>query len=234
MIEAITVYRAQTWTDMQDLIGLSPKSLKRVLAELFAAEAINKGSDDRYWVRKDLYHSYNDYIDELEEYREFRPASISEDEQKHLVRRIDEWKQFRGLSSSLQPGHFFLEGPNLYDLSLDLIQRAIKEVLVANPYVDQCDLSDKLREVVAPEKTIILVTRQPDDKSAEYRKRKEDYHKTLRESGVKLTYNSRVRAKLIVLDRSVAVVSSMNLNSSSTGGSSWEAGMSQRKTPWWR
>jgi hypothetical protein len=85
---------------MQDLIGLSPKSLKRVLAELFAAEAINKGSDDRYWVRKDLYHSYNDYIDELEEYREFRPASISEDEQKHLVRRIDEWKQFRGLSSS--------------------------------------------------------------------------------------------------------------------------------------
>jgi phosphatidylserine/phosphatidylglycerophosphate/cardiolipin synthase-like enzyme len=123
---------------------------------------------------------------------------------------------------AIQRSIFFV---NLYDLSLDLIQRAIKEVLVANPYVDQCDLSDKLREVVAPEKTIILVTRQLDDKSAEYRKRKEDYHKTLRESGVKLTYNSRVRAKLIVLDRSVAVVSSMNLNSSSTGGSSWEAGI---------
>ena len=43
--------------------------------------------------------------------------------------------------------------------------------------------------------------------------------------GVKVAYNKRVHAKLIVLDRSVAIVSSMNMNSSSTGGLSWEAGI---------
>ena len=207
------------------LTGLSPKSLKRVLAEMFDAEVLRKGDDGLYWVSKGLYHDYVDFFARQESEVKSAPVRISEDEQKGLVSRIDEWREFKGLDFSLKPEHFFLEGNNLYDLFIDLIRKAKKEVLVANPFVDQCDLSDKLRDVVSPGKDVILVTRRPDDKNVEYRKRKDEYHQTLKKSGVKVAYNKRVHAKLIVLDRAVAIVSSMNMNSSSTGGSSWEAGI---------
>jgi phosphatidylserine/phosphatidylglycerophosphate/cardiolipin synthase-like enzyme len=225
VIRAIAIDRAQTWAEIRDLTGLSPKSLNRVLAEMFDAEVLEKDREGEYWVTKELYREYVDFFAEQEAEVKSAPVRISEDEQKDLVSRIDEWREFKGLDFSLKPEHFFLEGNNLYGLSIDLIQKAKKEVLVANPFVDQCDLSDKLREVASPDKDVILVTRRPDDKSEEYRKRKEEYHQTLKKSGVKVAYNKRVHAKLIVLDRSVAIISSMNLNSSSTGGSSWEAGI---------
>jgi phosphatidylserine/phosphatidylglycerophosphate/cardiolipin synthase-like enzyme len=225
VIKAISIDRVQTWAEIRDLTGLSPKSLNRVLAELFDAEVLRKEDDGSYWVSKGLYQDYVDFFAQQESDTKAAPVSISEDEQKGLVSRIDEWREFKGLDFSLKPEHFFLEGNNLYDLSIDLIQKAKKEVLVANPFVDQCDLSDKLRVVVSPGKDVILITRRPDDKNEEYRKRKDEYHDTLMNAGVKVTYNRRVHAKLMVLDRAVAIVSSMNLNSSSTGGSSWEAGI---------
>ena len=40
-----------------------------------------------------------------------------------------------------------------------------------------------------------------------------------------MIYNERAHAKLILVDKSVAVVSSMNMTSLSAGGSSWEAGL---------
>ena len=40
-----------------------------------------------------------------------------------------------------------------------------------------------------------------------------------------MIYNDAVHAKMIVLDRAVAIVSSMNFYSSSTAGISWEAGI---------
>lgn len=225
VIRAISIDRAQTWAEIRDLTGLSPKSLNRVLAEMFDAEVLRKEENGSYWVSKDLYKEYVNFFDQQETETTSAPVRISEDEQKSLVSRIDEWREFKDLTFSLKPEHFFLEGNNLYDLSIDLIQKAKKEVLVANPFVDQCDLSDKLREVVSPGKDVILITRRPDDKNEEYRKRKDEYYQTLKKSGVKVAYNKRVHAKLIVLDRAVAIVSSMNMNSSSTGGSSWEAGI---------
>ena len=225
VIRAITIDRAQTWSEIRDFTGLSPKSLNRVLAEMFDAEVIEKDVDGLYWVSKELYKIYQNFFSQQESVIKAAPTRISEDEQKDLISRIDEWKAFKGLDFSLKPEHFFLQGNSLYDLSLDLIQKAKREVLVANPFVDQCDLSDMLREVTSKKKDVILITRTPDDKNLEYRKRKEKYHITLKESGVKLSYNKRVHAKLIVLDRAVAIVSSMNLNSSSTAGSSWEAGL---------
>ncbi len=225
VIRAIAIDRAQTWPEIRDLTGLSPKSLNRVLAEMFDAEVLEKGREGEYWVSKELYKQYVDFFAQQESEVKSAPIRISEDEQKDLISRIDEWKEFKGLDFSLKPEHFFLQGNNLYDLSIDLIQKAKKEVLVANPFVDQCDLSDKLREVTTPGKDVILITRRPDDKSEEYRKRKEKYHSTLKKNGVRISYNKRVHAKLIVLDRAVAIVSSMNLNSSSTGESSWEAGL---------
>ena len=47
----------------------------------------------------------------------------------------------------------------------------------------------------------------------------------LKGDGVKVTYNKAVYAKLITVDCVVAILSSMNFYSSSSGGASWEAGL---------
>ena len=74
------------------------------------------------------------------------------------------------------------------------------------------------------EKEVILITRPP-QKTNNYSDRKEEYHRIIADSGVKIMYNKSVHAKLLVLDRAVAIVSSMNLYSTSTAGTSWEAGI---------
>ena len=40
-----------------------------------------------------------------------------------------------------------------------------------------------------------------------------------------MNYDRRIHAKLLVVDEQIAVISSMNFYSHSSGGSSWEAGM---------
>lgn len=124
----------------------------------------------------------------------------------------------KGLDFPLKPGHFYLEGRFLDDISKDLIANAEGEVIVVNPFVDKCALSDPMREVAKAGKKIRLVTRPPD-------KDKEAFHSTLKKNGVRTFYNDDVHAKLIVVDRRVAVSSSMNFYATSSGGKSWEAGI---------
>jgi len=69
-----------------------------------------------------------------------------------------------------------------------------------------------------------IITRPPEDKDP-YRDEKIEYHTKLRQAGINLVYDKKVHAKLIVIDREVAIVSSMNFYSSSSGGRSWEAGL---------
>ncbi|TFF93466.1 hypothetical protein EU546_06160, partial [Candidatus Thorarchaeota archaeon] len=205
--------------------GLSPKTFNKVLAELYDAEALNKTKDDEYRVSYELYKEYRDYFENLEPEKKSVPVRVTESEQRDLVSWIDQWRETMGLDFSLKPEHFYLEGGNLNNFSEKLILGAKKEVLVVNPYVDQCDISDSLWKTVSDEKQVILVARKPEDKYEEIKERKEKFHQILREKGVKVVYNSRVHAKLIAVDRAVAVASSMNLQSSSAGGSTWEAGI---------
>ena len=94
-----------------------------------------------------------------------------------------------------------------------------------NPYVDKCHVSVYIIKASNSDKEVILIKRPPDDQRNSYRDRKKEYHQILLDSGIKLTYNKSVHAKLLVLDRAVAIVSSMNLYSASTAGVSWEAGI---------
>jgi phosphatidylserine/phosphatidylglycerophosphate/cardiolipin synthase-like enzyme len=120
---------------------------------------------------------------------------------------------------------FFLEGRHLDEISKDLICNAKTEVLVVNPFVDDCDLSNTLRDVSRSGKKVRLITRPPEDEKDSHRKRKREYHATLKNEGVILTYNRKAHAKLIVVDRAVIIVSSMNFYSGSSAGASWEAGL---------
>ena len=53
----------------------------------------------------------------------------------------------------------------------------------------------------------------------------EQYSRELLEKGVLVAYYDSVHAKLIVVDRCVGIVSSMNMVASSSGGALWEAGI---------
>lgn len=95
-----------------------------------------------------------------------------------------------------------------------------------NPFVDQCELSDSLWKTVEEGKDVILIARSPEEeKDQKHRTRNEKQHKVLRERGARVAYDQRGHAKLIVVEKAVAVVSSMNLTGLSTGESSWEAGL---------
>lgn len=59
----------------------------------------------------------------------------------------------------------------------------------------------------------------------QYLEEKQAYHQYLQNEGIEFHYNRRIHAKLLVVDKRIAVIPSMNFIVSSTGGSSWEAGM---------
>lgn len=129
------------------------------------------------------------------------------------------------LNFSLENDHFFLDGRHLDEISKDLICGAKNEVLVVNPFVSKCDLSDTLKESCERGVTVKLITRQPDDKNIKFQQNKQEYHSSLKNSGVNLSYSKHVHAKIIVIDRSLVILSSMNFYSGSSGGTSWEAGI---------
>jgi phosphatidylserine/phosphatidylglycerophosphate/cardiolipin synthase-like enzyme len=81
-------------------------------------------------------------------------------------------------------------------------------------------------------KTILLITQPPSaDRNAYTRKLKEKYHASLRHAKIKPIENNFVHAKIIVVDRKIAIISSMNFTPASTAGQSWEAGIVTIHTP---
>jgi len=225
VIKAIAIDRAQSWPEIRDLTGLSEKSLNRVLKELYDVDAIYQNPKGTYWVETDLYAQYADFFKAEKEEKKERSPKFEEKDQEDLVRYIDRWKDLKKLAIDLRNKHFFLSERYLDELSKDLITQAKSEVLVVNPYVEKCALSDTMREVAKKGVTVILLTRPPEMDLEQYRERKKEYHGHLEQDDVKVVYNKAVHAKLTLIDRAVAIVSSMNFNPRSSGGASWEAGL---------
>jgi len=231
VVSAIVTGGKQTWTELLEKTGLNAASLNRVLAELFSVHAINKigeGTEARYKVVRELYDEYRTFLNSnpsivTDRKKEQLPARFVQTRKGKLVDWIEQWKRLKNLEFSLDPKHFFLEGMYLDDLSKSLISAATLEVLAVNPYVEHCDLSNVLRNA-SKKAEVTLVTHPPEDNN-QFPKDRQEYHKTLKNEGVRLVYNRKVHAKLIVVDRTVAIVSSMNLYGSSSGGGSWEAGL---------
>jgi phosphatidylserine/phosphatidylglycerophosphate/cardiolipin synthase-like enzyme len=59
-------------------------------------------------------------------------------------------------------------------------------------------MSDSLREAKRNGATVKLLTRPPKEERLQY-------HKILKDEGINLAYNSKVHAKLIVIDRAIAI-----------------------------
>lgn len=229
VIRAVVVDNAKTWNEIHGLTGLSSKSLNRALYEMFELGVLEKKADGTYRVSHDIYAEYKDFFGELAEsgksVRTLAQTKFSEDMQESLVKWIHQWKELKELSFSLKPQHFFLEGRHLDDFSKELICKAKSEVLVVNPFVNNCDLSNTLREASRNGVEVRLITRPAETEKTRFRRDKEEYHGLLKEEGVKVMYNKAVHAKIVVVDRAVAVLSSMNFYSRSSAGASWEAGL---------
>jgi len=217
VIKAISVDGARKWNEIKESTGLHPKSLNVVLRELFDAGVIEKVNEDEYKVEYNLYKIYKEYFEKIADSEKDPIVKISEEIQNELIQYIDNWKGVKRLNISLKNKHFFLENRFLDDFSKDIIANAKQEVLVVSPWVSRCSLSETLREAVK-NKAIVKVIARPskDDHS---------YHELLKNEKVLLYQNEKVHAKMTVVDRAVAIISSMNFIVQSSGGQSWEAGL---------
>lgn len=111
--------------------------------------------------------------------------------------------------------HFYLSGRLLSEFSENLIEQARQEILVASPFVKRCNITESLLLMNKKGVGVRLLTRGIGT---------EQFRKEL-SRGVFITCEESIHAKLIVVDRRVGIVSSMNFYAGSSAGESWEAGI---------
>lgn len=163
---------------------LQEKQFEQALNELFQNELLTARDKDRFWVSsRELCNQYRTFFKKL---------------QDNLVDWVNQWRLQEKVESKLN--HFFLEDRLLYEFSEKLIENANVEILVANPYVKRCHISETLKSMSKKGINVKLITRSTQEK----------YIRKLSEKGVSLTYDASVHAKLIVVDRRVGIASSMN------------------------
>lgn len=212
VLSAIATDGARTWSEIRDATDLNKSTLNKVLSELYHLDLISKSGQTYRIEDKQLYREYRNHS------RESTPRR-NED----LVKYITDFAERNKVPFTPESSQLYLTDDLLDRLSKDLITQAKTQVQVVNPFVDKCTLSDKLREAAKTAK-VQLVTRPPD----QY---KQKYHITLQKSNIQLFYNDSVHAKLVTIDHTAAIVSSMNLYSGSSAGKSWEAGIITHHQP---
>jgi phosphatidylserine/phosphatidylglycerophosphate/cardiolipin synthase-like enzyme len=141
-----------------------------------------------------------------------------------LTQWLTQWASARPINQPLAAKHFFIEGMRLEELARDAIAQAKDEVLVTTPYLDNCFLVTALQEARNRRANVKIITRRPNSKDdKEYSKL--ECQGLLRKIGISIHYDNTIHAKIIVIDQTIAIVSSMNIYSGSTGGGSLEAGI---------
>jgi len=206
--------RSLTWMEIQEMTGLDEKSLNKALFDLYSSNEVRKIRGN---TKKQFRYQISENLNEI--YPEFCSPKT------RLLKWIKQWKDVKDLAFPLEHEHFFLEGRHLDDFSKELICHAENEVMVANPFIQECDLSNTLREAKRNGVDVHIITRVPKDSHPEYLKKKQEYHLTLKREGIPLLYSKKVHAKIIIVDQAIAVVGSMNFYPNSSAGVSWEAGL---------
>ena len=146
-------------------------------------------------------------------------------EETDIVKWIAEWRRFKHLDFTMDKGHFFLAGMNLDDFTKQLIRKAKETILIANPFLEMCYLTEALLDSAQSSTNIKIVTRYPGSKEKKRERAQRYCHLKLKKAKIQLRYDRQIHSKIIVVDNEVAVVSSMNFYSGSSGGSSKEAGI---------
>lgn len=198
IIRAIVLHGLYKKDEILKRTQLEEKRFEQTLGELLQNDILKETYRDRFLVRSsELCHEYRAFFKKTKE---------------NLINWVNQWRQEERVE--IWKKHFFLEDKLLYEFSEKLIEHSKVEILVANPFVQRCYLSNSLMEISKKGVDVKLITRSSSK-----------YINELSEKGVSITYDESIHAKLITVDSCVGVVSSMNLFANSAGGGSWEAGL---------
>jgi len=144
-------------------------------------------------------------------------------EENMLSQWVSQWLSEKHLNISLESKHFFLVGMELEEFARDAIGKAKDEVLTTSPYLDSCHLTTTLQRAVERRVKVKVIARRPSTSKSDAAKA--ECQANLRKAGVVIHYNNQIHSKIIIIDRKIAIISSMNLYSGSTGGATFEAGI---------
>lgn len=216
IIKAITIDGARTWEDLRELTGFNPRTINGVLSELFNNNAIYKIDNGEYRVAKDLYSEYKSYFTGSTG-SSSGTLKLKQEDQQNIVREFQNWLSLK--KTPLTDKHVFLDGGRLDGLTSHLIENVRTELLIVNPFIGKSNMINVMKDRAQKGSKIKILTRLQD--TAE----KNDVIAHLPEYGMEIFVNQSVHAKIMIFDRGVAIISSMNLNAFSVGGGSWEAGI---------
>jgi len=254
LLKAIVMSKWRTRKEIIEITKLTQHELNVIISELLELDLITEDIDDyshdrsKYFIEDyDLYCEYRDYLqgkfdskylskeyrEEREQLREFSEKTeaiynfIKDNGYENtIISKVIELSLRENVGYRLFSEHLFLEGDLLDRFSKDVIAYSRTKVLVVNPFVDQCSLSDKLKEACLQGKEVTLLTRSPDNERTEWvRASRSKYHNALHQSGVNIFYNNRIHSKVIVADDCLSIVSSLNFKIESSGGANLEAGI---------
>ena len=220
IIKAIALDGGRSWQDLQELTGFNPKTINSVLAELFNTDAIYKTKDNEYRVAKDIYKQYIEFFKNGGE-ESHETLKLKEDDQGRIKREFQSWSDFK--KRTISDGHIFLHGGDLEGLTKHLVDNVQKELLIVSPYIDKTSIMDSIKIRAENGVKVRVLTRSPENNNKA--SSKIQFINNLVEYGVEVKINESVHAKILVFDRGVALISSMNLYAYSVGGGSWEAGI---------
>lgn len=232
VISAIVTYGAGTFQEIDSMLNkISDRwtDLHILLGELIQEGDIFLTKSGTYKVRPELvseYHYFEEHIDEWveppQEWEYPDNAQIPEEpEIKHLniISSTEHWLKLEKPETSLEKDHFYLEGHHLDTFAKFAITQAFNTIIVVNPFMDRSTPTQLLIKAKRNGRTVVIVTRNT---NSPYIKK---IHEWLKDAGITMLYHDDIHAKIIIIDDSLAVVSSMNFIKNATAGISWEAGI---------
>ena len=200
--------------------SLSAQEVEQYVNELIRDRDLYVNHEGEYRVRYELYNDYIDYdIDLMIEREAEGRIHVPDVDERNIIIWTDAWIQIHKPEISLEKEHFFLEGHYLDIFIKYLIAKANETIIVVNPFVDMSTPTKLLIEARKRSKRVVLVTRPPSNDIGKM------IHQTLLRSELSVLYCRGLHAKIMLIDDSLAVISSMNFQQRATAGLSWEAGI---------
>ena len=217
MLRAIIVENVNTWADVRDKSGLTHQQMFKAVREL-QNKGVLRYDDKVFQVTDDeLSKAYEAVGQTVPQTEPVKPVGHAE--------WIQKWIDMYEINASLTNHHFFIEGSNLAELTRALMERAGRNLIVVNPFVDGHRLGTTLRDAAKRGVEVTLVTRRPQQD-----KKRWAFHKTLLSEGVDMYYSGDKKgsggahSKLTIVDEEVAIASSMNFTKNSEV-EAWETGI---------
>jgi hypothetical protein len=202
IVRAIVLLDAYSKDAILKSTSLTAEEFDQAIKGLLEDNLVEVNESKKIWVVKELYSKCRKYFE------------IS---QENLINWVEEWRKEKRIEPTFESNvaHFYLSGRLLPSFSESLIQKAGDEILVANPFVRRCHICDSLRTTSEKGINVRILTR--DIESSQFKRELT--------KGIMISYDESVHAKIIIVDRSVGIISSMNLYAGSIAGQSWEAGI---------